>query len=96
MYMTLPLDATHVSMAEARANLRELLDNVKKTHARYTITRNGEPDAILISVEDFEAILQTMEILGDPELMAQIKQGQAELDRGEGIPLDQVRQELGL
>ena len=35
-------------------------------------------------------------ILGDPELMAQIKQGQAELDRGEDIPLDQVRRELGL
>ena len=55
-----------VTMADLQANLKDLLDQVKSTHERYVITRHGEPDAVLMSVEDLEALEETLEILGLP------------------------------
>ncbi|MBT0769058.1 type II toxin-antitoxin system Phd/YefM family antitoxin [Kineosporia sp. J2-2] len=94
--MTIPFGATHISMADARANLRELLDNVKTTHARYRITRNGEADAILMSVDDLEALEETLEILSDPDEVAAIREGLADIEAGNVFTLDEVRRELGL
>jgi prevent-host-death family protein len=85
-----------VSAAEARANLKTLLDNVEGTHQRYLITRNGHPGSVLMSLEDLEALEETLEILSDAAEVAAIREGLAELDRGEGIPLEQVQRELGL
>jgi antitoxin YefM len=96
MYMTIPIGATHVSMADARANLRELLDNVKNTHARYRITRNGEADAVLISVDDLEALEETLEILSDPDEVAAIREGLSDVEAGNVFTVAQVRRELGL
>ncbi len=99
MYMMMYM-AAHttevVTAADARANLRELLDSVESTHQRIMITRKGHPGVVLISADDLEALEETLEILSDPEEVAAIREGQAELDRGEGIPLEQVRRELGL
>lgn len=83
-------------MADARANFRDLIDNVKATHERYLITRHGEADAVLMSVEDLEAMEETIEILSDPGTVAAIREGLAELDAGERIPLEDIRKEHGL
>lgn len=85
-----------VSAADARTHWKALLDAVEATHQRYVITRNGQPGFVLMSLEDLEALEETLEILSNPEEMAAIREGIDELDRGEGIPLEQVASELGL
>ena len=85
-----------VSAAQARANLKTLLDTVETTHQRYLITRNGHARSILMSLEDLEHLEDTLDILSDPEEIKAIEEGIAELDRGEGIPLEQVRREMCL
>lgn len=67
MYMTtLPL-------AEVRAQLSKLVDSAVATHERINITRNGRPAAVLLSAEDFESLLETLDVLSDPEAMADIR-----------------------
>ncbi|HNC45886.1 MAG TPA: hypothetical protein PLU80_17085 [Acidobacteriota bacterium] len=44
----------------------------------------------------YESLIETMEIMSDPELMANIRQGIREIEEGKGIPFEQVKQELGL
>jgi len=95
-YMMVYMTTESVSAAEARANLKDLLDTVESTHQRYLITRNGHAGSVLMSIEDLEALEETLDILSDPEEMAAIAEGIAELDRGEGIPLAQIRREMGL
>ncbi len=85
-----------VSAADARSNWKALLDDVEATHQRYVITRNGHPGFVLMSVHDLEALEETLEILSDPEELAAIKEGVEALDRGEGIPLEEVARDLGL
>ncbi|GAB3255749.1 type II toxin-antitoxin system Phd/YefM family antitoxin [Kineosporia babensis] len=94
--MTIPVSATYLSMADARTNLRELLDNVKATHARYSITRNGEVDAVLMSADDLEALEETLEILSDPDEIAAIREGLSDIEAGDVFTIAEVRREFGL
>jgi antitoxin YefM len=87
--------ATPVPLSEAKARLSELARRVRRQHERITLTRNGEAEAVLLSVDDLEGMEMTLEILADSAAAARIGESLAELGRGEpGADLDTVRQEL--
>jgi prevent-host-death family protein len=87
--------ATPVPLSEAKARLSELARRVRQQHERITLTRNGEPEAVLVSVDDLEGLEMTLEILGDTEAVARISESLAALGRGEsGADLATVRQDL--
>jgi prevent-host-death family protein len=87
--------ATPVPLSEAKARLSELARRVRRQHERITLTRNGEPEAVLVSVEDLEGMEMTLEILADEGAVARIGESLAALGRGEtGADLATVRQDL--
>jgi prevent-host-death family protein len=84
MYMiTIPL-------AEARANLSRLVDEATTTHERIEVTKNGRRAAVILSVDDFDSIMETLDVLGDSQLVAAIAEGEAEIRREETSTLDEV------
>jgi prevent-host-death family protein len=87
--------STPVPLSEAKAHLSELARRVRKQHERITLTRNGQPEAILLSVDDLEGMEMTLEILGDSHAAARISESLAALGRGEpGADLATVQQDL--
>ncbi len=62
----------YFSIAEFRANISKIIDSSTESHERVVITRNGEPAAIMLSFDDYESMTETMEIMQDPELSAQL------------------------
>ncbi|KWX01490.1 Prevent-host-death family protein [Carbonactinospora thermoautotrophica] len=54
-------------LAEVRNRLSALVDEVARTHEAVTITRNGVPAAVVVSIEDYESIMETLALLNDPE-----------------------------
>ena len=44
--------------------------------------------------EPIENVLATVEILSDPELVAQIRQGEREIEAGEGISLEELEAQI--
>jgi len=70
-------------LADVRNRLSELVADVEQTHARVTITKHGHLAAVLISPDDLAAIEETLEILSDARAMAEIREAQAEIERGE-------------
>jgi antitoxin YefM len=56
-----------VPLADARARLSALLDEVEKTAERVTITRNGVPVAVVLSVDDLSALEETLAWLDSPD-----------------------------
>jgi antitoxin YefM len=57
--------------------------HVRQQHERIALTRNGEPEAVLLSVDDLEGLEMTLEILGDAEKVSRITESPAALERGE-------------
>jgi prevent-host-death family protein len=87
--------ATPVPLSEAKTHLSELARRVRRQHERITLTRNGEAEAVLLSVDDLEGMEMTLEILGDSEAIARISESLASLGRGEpGTDMTTVRQDL--
>ena len=54
-------------VAEVRARLSAILDEVERTAERVTITRNGVPVAVVLSVDDLAALEETLAWLDGPE-----------------------------
>jgi len=87
--------STPVPLSEAKARLSELARRVRRQHERITLTRNGEAEAVLASVDDLEGLEMTLEILSDVDSVARIGESTAALERGEpGADLDTIRQDL--
>jgi prevent-host-death family protein len=71
-----------ISVAEARAQFSKIVESASSTHERFEVTRNGSRAAVLLGADDFDALMETVEILGDADLVVQISAGLRELDRG--------------
>lgn len=96
MLQTMVMPAsTPVPISEAKTHLSELARRVRLQHDRITLTRNGEPEAVLVSVDDLEGLEMTLEILGDSHAVARISESLEALGRGEhGADLATVRADL--
>ena len=62
-------------LSQAKAKLTKLLTEVEELGERFVITRSGRPVGVLLSHEEYQGLLETLEILADNELPQAIKQG---------------------
>ncbi len=87
--------STPVPLSEAKAHLSALSRRVREQHERVCLTRNGQPETVLMSVDDLEGLEMTVEILSDSESAARIAESLSALDGGgEGVDLETVRADL--
>jgi antitoxin YefM len=95
-YVTIILVMETLPLSHVKAHLSEIADRVEDQHDRIVVTRNGRPAAVLVSPEDLESLEETLAVLSDPQLMRQIHESEAELERGdEGVSLEELKAELG-
>ncbi len=88
MTETLPL-------ATVKARFSEIVDRVLRQQDRVVVTRNGQPVAVLVSPDDLESLEETLAIMSDPSLVAQIRESEKAIERGEpGVELDEVLADL--
>jgi antitoxin YefM len=82
---------TTIPLADAKARLSAVLDEVRDTHDRVVITRNGRPEAVIISVSDLEALEETLDLLSTRGALDEIRAAEAEIARGEAIGAEELR-----
>lgn len=75
---------------EVRDHLSEIVHEVATTHERVTITSDGRPTAVLMSVDALEGLEETLDILRTPGALEEIRQAEEELSRGEVIDVHEV------
>ncbi|MHB8449308.1 MAG: type II toxin-antitoxin system Phd/YefM family antitoxin [Mycobacteriales bacterium] len=83
-----------VPVRELRSDLANYIDRVADLREHVLVTRRGRPAAVLIPVDEYEALEETAEILSDPETMRAVREGKAEIERGETVTFDQLRRDL--
>jgi antitoxin YefM len=82
-------------LATVKARFSEIVDRVMRQQDRIVVTRNGKPVAVLVSLEDLESLEETLAIMSDRSLMAQIRESEKAIKRGEpGADLDEVLADL--
>jgi prevent-host-death family protein len=71
------------SLREVRDHFSEVVDRVEREHDRVTVTRNGRPAAVILSPDDLAQLEETLEILSDPEALADIREADAAYRSGD-------------
>ena len=63
-------------LSEVKTRLPELVSGVDEREEEVVVTKNGRPAAILVNVQEYERLKETLEVLSDPALMSQIRQSE--------------------
>ncbi|MBI1870814.1 MAG: type II toxin-antitoxin system Phd/YefM family antitoxin [Chlamydiae bacterium] len=87
-----------ISISEARSRLLELPKAFARTKERraLALTRRGKPILALMSWDLYESIIETLDVVGDPEFMKGLRKSLKELDEGKMIPWETVKRNLKL
>jgi antitoxin YefM len=76
---------TTESLRTVRDHLSEVVDRVESQHERVIITRNGRSAAVLISPEDLAQLEETIDVLSDPQALADIREADLAYARGDVV-----------
>jgi prevent-host-death family protein len=89
-------DDDFVGRRDFRERLPEIIDKARKKKSVVFITDRGKPDAVCMPIEEYEAFVELLEDLRDPELLTMAKKSRQEIEKGEVLGLGELRDYLGL
>lgn len=99
--LSTPRDVTRIlvmteyrSLADAKAHLSEIVDLVEQTNEHVIVTRRGKPAAIIMSPDDYEGLLETLDILSTPGALEEIRAAHAEYLAGRYYTLEDIEEDL--
>lgn len=81
---------TVVTITEAKARLTQLLREVEELGEQILITRSGRPAGVLLSADEYEGLLETLEILADPDLSRAVRQGLRQAEAADLLSEEEV------
>ena len=80
-----------VSFTEARANLKSVMDKVVRDHTQVVVTRQKAEAVVIVSLEDWNSIEETMHLLSTPRNAERLRRSIAQLNEGKGVERKIVR-----
>lgn len=81
-------------ISKVKDTLNELVESAAVTHEQVTITKNGSPAAVLIGVDEWESIQETLFWLSQPGVRESISEAEADVDAGRVFSEEQIRAEF--
>jgi len=86
------LSSEHLSLADVKNRLSEVVDKLEREHGRVVVTKHGKPAAVMLNVDDLESLEETLAILSNPTLRNAIHEGADDVAAGrtERLSRDQV------
>ena len=69
--------AKTLSLSEVKTRLPELVAGVQEREEEVIVTKNGRPAAILMNIDEYTRLKETLDVLSDPGLMNQIAESRA-------------------
>ena len=78
------------SLSDARNRLSEIIDATSATGDDFVITKHGQPAAVLMAFDEYESMIETLNILSDEDTMSAIAEGEAQLAAGDLVELDSL------
>jgi antitoxin YefM len=87
----------HLTISEARARLLGLPERLARTPERAVcITRHGRPALAVLPWELYESLVETLEVLSDPETASALRESLDDLKRGRVVSHAETRKRLGV
>lgn len=80
----------YIPVTKAKAALLNLIRQIEHSDETIAITKNGVPEAVLMSMRKFTGLLETLEILSDEKAMKSIRKSIGESQKGKWVDAREV------
>lgn len=84
----------YVGTDDLRKRLTEILDTLPQEGGEVIVTQRGQPQAILLDLESYLDLHETLEDLQDPGFIQSMHEAAEEVRAGKGITHEQLLKEL--
>jgi len=81
------MSTTTLPVTEAKQRFTELVKGVEGSFDRFLVTKNGKEAAILLSAEEYESLLETLDVLANKKEVRAIAEGTLQVKRGSTMSL---------
>jgi len=85
-----------IPLAEVKKNLSSIIRDVEEKYDRFTITKNGVDKAIILSSEEYEGLMETLDILSYKEEREALARAKAQVRKGKTVSLDLIKKKYDL
>jgi antitoxin YefM len=93
--MILTRETKELNTVDAWRKLTKLPEELGAEPATVAVTRRGKPVLAIMTWEDYQAILETLEILSDDEAVEQLRNSIKEVKEKKTIPWEKAKARLG-
>ncbi len=84
-----------VSLKELRPELPKVIERIDGRLDRYVVTKRGKPVVVMLSVDDYESLMETLDVLADPDAMAGLREGEKDIGKGRTRSWQEIKRSLG-
>jgi antitoxin YefM len=83
--------ARTVPFSQARSELTALVDDVERLQEHVVLTRNGRPSVVVMSMAEYEALQETLEVLADPGTLDDLRASERDVAQGRVVDWEDVK-----
>jgi antitoxin YefM len=83
----------YIPVTKAKSAFLDIIRKIENSDDAIAITKNGVPEAVLLSMKKFQGLLETLEILSDEKAMRSIRKSIKEAQKGMWVDFDEVFKE---
>lgn len=85
-----------VTLKALRPKLPRIMDEMDSKMDRFIITKRGKPVAMMMSIEDYESILEAFDVFSNRHLVKKIRAAEKDVKKGKVKMLEEIEKGLGL
>ena len=81
---------TFIPISKAKNDLLEIIRRLENVEDAVAVTKNGVPAAVILSIDRYRGLLETLDILSDEKTMKSLRTSMRQARKGKWVKYDEV------
>jgi antitoxin YefM len=82
--------STYIPITKAKSELLDIIRRLESVEDAVAVTKNGVPAAVILSMEKYEGLLETLDILSDEKTMKSLRTAMRQARREKWLKYEEV------
>jgi antitoxin YefM len=82
--------STYIPISKAKSDLLEIIRRLENVEDAVAVTKNGVPAAVILSMDKYQGLLETVDILSDDKAMKSLRTSLRQARKGKWVKYDEV------
>ena len=82
--------STYIPISKAKTDLLDIIRRLESVEDAVVVTKNGVPAAVILSMEKYQGLLETLDILSDEKTMKSLRRSMRQGRQKKWLKYDEV------